>query len=84
MPTATTQRVLDLRGLKCPLPVLRTRKAMRDVPAGEVVTVLADDPASVIDFPVFCHEAGLELVAERRDGAELAFDIRKPAGTAVA
>lgn len=71
-------RVLDMRGLKCPLPVLRTRKAMRDVPPGEVVLVMADDPASVIDFPVFCHEAGLELVSERRDGAELTFEIRKP------
>lgn len=72
------RRVLDMRGLKCPLPVLRTRKAMRDVPAGETVLVLADDPASVIDFPVFCHEAGLELVSERKNGAELTFEIRKP------
>ena len=75
---ADERRVLDMRGLKCPLPVLRTRKAMRDVPAGETVLVLADDPASVIDFPVFCHEASLELVSERKDGAELTFEIRKP------
>ncbi len=82
MTETVEKRVLDLRGLKCPLPVLRTRKAMRDVPPGEILAVMADDPASVIDFPVFCHEAGLELVAERREGDALTFEIRKPAGKA--
>ena len=69
---------LDVRGLRCPLPVLRARKAMRDVAPGDTLTVLATDPASAIDFPHFCHQTGLELVATRREGDLLTFEIRKP------
>ena len=69
---------MDVRGLRCPLPVLRARKAMRDVPPGGVLTVFVTDPAAVIDFPHFCHQAGLELLSTDREGELLTFRIRNP------
>ena len=71
-------QVLDARGLLCPEPVLRTRKAMAGVAPGETLTVLATDPAAAIDFPYYCHHAGLELLSARKEAEMLVFDIRKP------
>ena len=69
--------VLDLRGLKCPFPVLRTRKAMLALPSGAVVVAEATDPAAQMDFPHFCNEGGHALLDYReRDGIH-AFTIRK-------
>lgn len=53
---------LDARGLKCPLPVLKARKALKEVPPGEVLEVLADDPSAPQDFRAFCETAGLSLL----------------------
>jgi len=57
--------ILDLMGLKCPLPVLRTRKALEALPPGAVVKVLTTDPMAKLDLTHFCHQAGHELI--RRD-----------------
>jgi tRNA 2-thiouridine synthesizing protein A len=70
--------VLDARGLSCPEPVLRTAKAMRRMSPGETLTVLATDPVATIDFPYYCHHAGLELVSTSRQAQVLRFAIRKP------
>lgn len=56
---------LDLKGLKCPLPVLKTRKAMNSLGAGALIRVLSTDPMSVIDIPHFCREAGHRLVSRQ-------------------
>ena len=72
--------MLDARGLRCPLPVLRARKAMQGVEPGGVLTVLVTDPAAVIDFPHFCDQTGYELLSTRKEGELLTFEIRKPAG----
>lgn len=53
---------LDAIGLLCPLPVLKARKRLKEMRAGEVLCVLATDPAAVVDIPHFCAEAGHELV----------------------
>lgn len=59
---------IDTIGLKCPLPVLRARKRLKAMKQGELLSILADDPASQIDFPHFCSEQNLKLVvAEERD-----------------
>ena len=50
--------VLDLRGLKCPLPAMMARKALAAMTAGSAVTVLADDPLAVVDIPHMCHGEG--------------------------
>lgn len=49
---------LDLRGLKCPLPALLAKKALVRLPPGGILTVLADDPMSVVDIPHMCHGEG--------------------------
>ena len=69
--------VLDAKGLKCPLPVLKARKAMREVPVGGVLRVFATDPGAVKDFEHFCKTTGHLLVDRREDEGTLVFDIRK-------
>jgi tRNA 2-thiouridine synthesizing protein A len=69
---------LDARGLKCPLPVLKARKWLKELPSGAILTVLADDPAGIVDFPHFCNEAGHTLLATdpNSDGGEI-YKIKK-------
>ena len=73
----TEPAILDTKGLKCPLPVLKARKAMRDVPAGGVLRVLATDPGAVNDFEHFCKTTGHHLLSSREEGGTFVFDIRK-------
>ena len=60
---ASAETVLDVQGLSCPLPVLKANKALRALPAGARLTVLATDAASVADFQAFCRETGHALVS---------------------
>jgi tRNA 2-thiouridine synthesizing protein A len=69
--------LLDTRGLRCPLPVLRARKAMQGVVAGEVLRVLATDPGTVRDFRAFCEATGHELLEHAEQDGEYSFRIRK-------
>ena len=73
----TQPLILDAKGLKCPLPVLKARKAMRDVPAGGVLRVLTTDPGAVKDFEHFCKTTGHQLLACRDEAGVLTFEIRK-------
>lgn len=68
---------LDLKGLKCPLPALRTRKAMGKLGAGEEIVVVCTDPLSMIDIPHFVRENGHALIAQERDETTFTFHIRK-------
>jgi len=70
-------QTLDANGLLCPLPVLKARKRLQSMAAGEVLHMLADDPAAVIDVPHFCDENGHELLASSARGDGLEFLIRK-------
>ena len=69
--------VHDFTGLKCPLPVLKARRALKDVPAGEVIVFLVDDPAAPLDFEHFCETTGHQLVFVKNEGAQFAFTIKK-------
>jgi len=71
--------ILDAKGLRCPLPVLRARRALKEVAAGETLTVLATDPGAVEDFEAFCEATGSTLLAWREEGGVFTFEIRKPA-----
>lgn len=73
-------KTLDAKGLLCPEPVLRAHVAMKDVPPGETLTVLATDPAAILDFPYYCHKAGLELLSTTKQPGLLVFEILKPHG----
>ncbi|WP_298838542.1 sulfurtransferase TusA family protein [uncultured Roseobacter sp.] len=74
-----TATELDATGLLCPLPVLKARKRLKTIAAGDTLTVLADDPAAVVDVPHFCNEAGHELVSADSDGDVQTYVIRKKA-----
>ena len=67
--------VLDCKGLKCPLPVLKARKAMKALPAGGVLRVLATDPGAVGDFQHFCQVTGCKLLSQRDENGVLVFEI---------
>ncbi len=56
---------LDARGLMCPLPILKAKKALSDMQSGEVLKVLATDPGSVRDFQAFSRQTGNDLVEQR-------------------
>lgn len=68
---------LDLRGLKCPLPVLRTRKHLRDLATGARIRIETTDPLAVIDIPHFCREDGHQLVSSEPVNGGHAFVIEK-------
>lgn len=68
---------LDVTGLLCPLPVLRAKKALREVPVGETLEVTASDPGSVRDMPVFCRQTGNELLETREEDGRFVFVIRR-------
>lgn len=72
-----TEIRLDLRGLQCPLPVLRAKKALRQVSAGGVVVLECTDPLTVIDIPHFVHQTGNLLAGEERRGELFIFRIVK-------
>ena len=67
---------LDAKGLNCPLPILKARKALKEVPAGGTLEVLATDPGSVADFEAFCRQTGNEIVEQSVDGKVYRFLIK--------
>jgi tRNA 2-thiouridine synthesizing protein A len=70
-------KVLDAKGLLCPLPVLKARKALKEVAPGGVLQVLATDRGAVKDFEAFCRTTGSTLLASREEAGVLVFEIRK-------
>ena len=72
MPESATPvaREIDARGLNCPLPILRTKKALNDLQSGQVIRIVATDPASVRDFQAFAKQTGNALLEHgEADGA---------------
>ncbi|HMB09933.1 sulfurtransferase TusA family protein [Saliniramus sp.] len=74
---ADSDTLLDLRGLKCPLPALKTRKALTRVAAGTVIRVECTDPMAAIDIPHLIGDTGDHLETQSHDGDLLVFRIRK-------
>ena len=72
-----SENTLDLTGLLCPLPVLKTRKRLEAMQSGSVLKVIATDPMSAIDMPHFCNEQGHTLLDQAKDGGALIFRIRR-------
>jgi len=69
--------VLDAKGLNCPLPILKTKKALKEIPVGETLEVLSTDPGSVADFDAFCRTTGNQLVeSSTQDDGVYRFLIR--------
>ena len=70
-------RALDVKGLNCPLPILRARKALNDVPIGGTLEVQATDPGAASDFEAFCRTTGNELLESRSEDGVYTFLIRR-------
>ena len=71
------ETILDVKDMKCPLPVLRANRALRGMAPGERLRVLATDRAAVADFQAFCRETGHALVAQAEDAGVFSFTIRR-------
>ena len=78
MPTEVQiDRTLDCLGLFCPMPIVKTREAMKAMASGQVLEMLADDPASDADMRSWAKRTGNELLAVTKDGAVYRFLVRK-------
>jgi tRNA 2-thiouridine synthesizing protein A len=71
------QKDIDTRGLNCPLPILKAKKALSELLAGEVLKVLATDPGSVRDFQAFARQTGNELIEQSTVGDEFVHYLRR-------
>lgn len=72
-----SETLLDVQGLSCPLPVLKANKALRGLPPGARLTVLATDPATLQDFPAFCQETGHALLSTAEDAGVYRFVLQR-------
>ncbi len=72
-------KVLDIKGLNCPLPVLKAKKALKDLPKDALLQVIATDPGSVADFEAFCRTTGNELVKTTAEAGVYTFVIKHTA-----
>jgi tRNA 2-thiouridine synthesizing protein A len=70
---------LDATGLNCPLPILRAKKAISAMDAGQTLRIIATDPGSVKDFEAFCKQTGNELLSSGEEAGKFIFMIKKPA-----
>jgi len=75
--SVTSIATLDMKGLSCPLPIVKTAKYMKTVASGEVVEVLATDPGSVPDFRAWAKATGNELLEQTEEGGVYRFALRK-------
>ena len=72
-------QTLDAKGMNCPLPILKARKALKGMNPGETLQVLATDPGSVKDFEAFCRTTGNQLVESGEEGGVYSFLIKNAA-----
>ncbi|WP_151637954.1 sulfurtransferase TusA family protein [Noviherbaspirillum aerium] len=68
---------LDARGLNCPLPILKAKKALAEMSSGEILRVLATDPGSVRDFQAFARQTGNDLVGHSESNKEFTFFMKR-------
>jgi TusA-related sulfurtransferase len=73
----TADKEIDTRGLNCPLPILRAKKALADMTSGQVLKILATDPGSIRDFQAFARQSGNELVGQETAGEEFLHYLRR-------
>ena len=71
------QKEIDTRGLNCPLPILKAKKALADLQSGELLRVLSTDPGSVRDFQAFARQTGNELVEQSTAGDDFVHYLRR-------
>ena len=75
--TMNFDKELDARGLNCPLPILRAKKALTDMTTGQVLRIIATDPGAVKDFQAFAKQTGNELLSHSEADKEFTFFMKK-------
>ena len=73
------EKVMDLKGMPCPMPVVKMSKGIKDVAIGQVVEALTTDPGSLADFPAWARTSGNEIVKTDQDGDVIKFYIKRKA-----
>ena len=71
------QKEIDTRGLNCPLPILKAKKALADMKTGQLLKVLATDPGSMRDFQAFSRQTGNELLGQSTEGSDFVHLLRR-------
>ena len=69
-------QTLDAKGLNCPLPILKTKKMLKGMSAGQTLEVMATDPGSIADMTAFCNQTGNELMSQSNEGDVYTFEIK--------
>jgi tRNA 2-thiouridine synthesizing protein A len=77
MPVIEITQTVDARGLSCPMPIVKTAQAVRALPPGAVIELLATDAGSIKDVAAWCKATGNELIEQTSDGAVYRFVIRR-------
>ena len=77
MPVIEITQLIDARGLSCPMPIVKTAQAVKGIPSGAAVELVATDPGSIKDIAAWCRATGNELVEQTSDGAVYHFVIRR-------
>ena len=77
MPLLEITETIDARGLSCPMPIVKTAQAVKAIPSGAVVELLATDVGSIKDVAAWCRVTGNELIEQTSDGAVYRFVIRR-------
>jgi tRNA 2-thiouridine synthesizing protein A len=72
-------KVMDLKGLPCPMPVVKVSKGIKDVPVGETIEAISTDPGSLTDIPAWARTSGNEVVKTEQDGDVIRFYIKRNA-----
>jgi tRNA 2-thiouridine synthesizing protein A len=80
--TGATAEVLDLRGLKCPLPALLAKRALLRIAPGTVLDIVADDPLAAVDIPHMCAQESFDVVSIRREGVCVWLSLARPSAAA--
>jgi tRNA 2-thiouridine synthesizing protein A len=75
--TMEFHKELDARGLNCPLPILKAKKALAEMSSGEILRVIATDPGSVRDFQAFAKQTGNDLVGQNEENKEFTFFMKR-------
>lgn len=70
-------KVMDLKGLACPMPVVKVSKGIKEVEVGEVIEAISTDPGSLTDFPAWARTSGNEIIDTQQNGDEIKFKIRR-------
>jgi tRNA 2-thiouridine synthesizing protein A len=70
-------KVMDLKGLACPMPVVKVSKGIKEVEVGEVIEAISTDPGSLTDFPAWARTSGNEIVDTQQSGDEIKFYIKR-------